>query len=478
MGVLAASLARLILSTVYFIVSSAASIIIARRLPQLDYGVYYVAARRASMVIRAAVTILSYWYRRSADAEKVAEYTATTLLFTPVYYTLALVLLIAAGSPLHLALLYALYSTASGIALSLVGVYTAYRYVRSELLRIVYRIVFATLAAILVYAAGLGSPGVVAAQVAATSTLILLVVREVGVGRPRFETLRWERVRVPLLESMVTLLSGLTFIIASGMIGPRLMAIYAVAVLAPAIIVEMGRQAVSHTVAFIVKTGDVRSTLRAYKLLLLAAAPILGYIAAHPLLTVSLFNPRYAPAAQRYAILAAMLVAPLQLASIYAQMYTAAYGRETRETRRLLSYMVERLALQAGIFGAVVATITLYPDGILALLSSIAAGYTLSIVISSRYAEGVEKLAAYLLASIALTQASALYTRILYPDVLAPRFYTALERLAAGLPLLAPIYAALLLDGDYRLAASRLVSRLSRIAVKKSVGGFSAQPSA
>ncbi len=459
MGVLAAGFARLILAALYLLVSSAASIIIARRLPQLDYGVYSVAAKRSTLAVRAFILLFDYWYRRAADAQGVAEFTSTLLLFTPIYYAIGLGLILAAGAPLRLAALYAVYAAAGGMALSLVGVYTAYRYVRSELLRILYRLVFAALVIILVYMLGFSSPGVAAAQAVATAVLVLLVAREVGVGRPRLDLLSWSRVRIPLLSAMLMLLSGLNMIVASSIIGPSLIAVYSIAVLAPSIIVEVGRQAASHTLPFIVKTGDTRSASRMYKVLLLAAAPILGYLAGHPLLTVSLLNPHYARTAAAYVIIASAVLAPLQLTALYAQMYTSAYGRETSETPRLRGYTIERLAVLTGLLAATPITLTLYPDRIAALISTLIAGYGVSLVTASRYAEGVERIAGYGSASIAAALATAYYTHTLYPDTLAPRFITALEKLAAGLPLLAPIYAALLLDPDLRLVAARLAQR-------------------
>ena len=483
MGAVTVGFVRLLLSALAMLVSLVSGVVVARKLPRLDYGVYYVAARRTLYTVRLLYLPLGYWQRRHADRRRMAEYLGAALAALPAYYALSAALILAAGAPLHLALIYAVYSALGGFALALIDTYTGYRYLRSSLLRLAYRAVLATLIVILVYAARMGSHGIVAAQTLAATLVTYIVAREVGLAKPRRDLLRPEAIRVPLLNVAAGIVSNMVFILASALATPQAMAVYGVSILIPMMATELLDQASAYTVPYIVKTGDVRGILRLYKILVLAAAPLLGFIAAHPLITVSLLNPSYATLATIYVPLAALLAAPLRITSTFATRYSAAYGRETRESSRLLNYALASLGQQLGLLAAtpLVLSLVCSRDPVLGVYAIIATNYALGAILASIYAPGVERVAAYGLAGVAVSAATALYTGAVYPDRIYPRFYEAAAAAIEGALYTIPVYVALLLDPDVRLVVVHGVRKAPRLIaelLKKGVGGFTGQPSA
>ncbi len=442
------------------------SIVIVRRLAPSDYGLYTLASRRLTMLARGVYRLASYWYARRADPRVVAGFLSTSLLLAPPVAAAATLLALLAGAPPLEALGLGLLATALVAMSETLLVYTAYRYVRSAVLRLAYRAAYTALVLLLVYWARLGLWGVVGAALAASSITLAMVAREVGVARPLLDWTRPEKLRVPLLAVTASLLAPLDFLAVTLIAGPTALAVYSVALLAPMMIVEVVGQAASHTTPYIVETGDTRGAIRAYKLLALLAAPLLGFTASHPLLTLSILNPRYAQWATPLVTLASLLYAPLALSIRFNAFYAPAYGRELSSSRRLVTLYAARAAIPPA--SAAAATL-LALHGVpapLALLSARIGAMTAELVAGALVAPGVERITLHAgLETLLYASLSAAATLLLHPDHLHPSIWPALRDAILAAPSLAAPYAALLLDGDARSAAVkgfRLLLRLPR----------------
>ncbi len=463
MGALSAAAVRFVLSGLYFLASIATSVIVPRRLGVVEYGAYSIAARRLSGFVRSLYGLVAYWYIRVGGAASVAEYAASALILLPLMAAAAFVFLLFSRVEPGLAAVYAVYAGVAGFTLSLLQVYVSHRYVRSEALRVAYRGLFALLVFLLLYMLRLGSLGLLAAQLAAASAVVYIVVREVGLGRPSFEWLRWERIRVPLLAVTAAAMVGLDVVVASHIAGPAAIAIYSISVIAPMIVVELFSQAFSHMLHYLVSTGDRETVIRGYRVALLLAAPLWGYMAARPRLVLSVFGAGYARVAHPYLVIAALILAPLVLTAIYSMTYASGFGRETSESPRLRRLQAYNLGVQLGRLASIPLVLTLVTprDPVLGLIA-VQIGVHIASLIPALLTSDAHRVARWVPASIAVAIGTSAYTRLLLGDFVARRFWQAATPLLEGLPVLAPVYAVLLLlDRDARLMARRVLERLT-----------------
>ncbi len=462
MGVLRASIARLALSLAGILLSTLTSIITVRRLEPRDYGLYSLATRRLTMLARSVYRLVSYWYTRRADAAIVAGFISTALIIAPPVALSAAVLALLAGASLPEALGLGAMTTMLVAMGEVLSVYTAYRYVRSAALRLAYRAAYASLIILLVQVARLSLWGVIVSSLVASTLVILLVAREVGLKRPLLDWAKPEKIRVPLLSVLAGLAAPLDYLVVVAAAGPAALAVYSVSLLAPMMLVEVVGQAATHTTPYIVETGDLRSTIRTYKLLALLAAPLLGFIASHPLLVTSILNPRYATIAAPLVVLVALLYAPLAISIRFNALYAPAYGRELSESKRLVVFYASRSMVPPSSAAAAAILIHTGVPAPLALFSARIGAMTAELVSGAMVAPGVERIALHAgLETLLYAALSALVTLHLHPDRLHPSIWPALLDAASAAPSLAVSYAALLLDPDVRLVAGRAARLLT-----------------
>jgi len=480
-----AALAQAALRLTALLLSVVSGIIIARKLPPSGYAAYQAAMKRASLIASLPLILVGFWGYRYIAAGRRGSLRASIILSLVAGAAAALVaawlVLFLGGGPLLAVVAAAailVYSVYDGAGRAL----AAARSVYVEASRLVYRIVYAALVVLLVYAASMGAVGAATAALLGAGLGLLYLLRGArgllggggGCLRCIGEWLRgsW----IPVMYWLTSLLLGLDVVVAGAILGSEAVAAFFAAAVIASMSMEAALAAAVHVQAHVLRTGDTASGYSVACLLALLSAPLYAYMAARPEQVVALMNPRY--------VYASGCLIAYSAASYTAILYTAiqqvVQGTDTSTAskpgpvlRLVAAWSLAGSAAYIGLLAAVLLALHGSPIGV----SLTAWGVCLLL---GRLIQliGVSRVAAANGAPVpgSLAIRAALYPLLALPAalLLAPRGYA--ERFLAdallaakGLAVTAAAYAALvlLLDPWARGLAGRGLSRLKALHIWK-----------
>ena len=456
MGVLRATLARLILYALAVAAAAASGIVLARKLTPFEYSVYQVGLRRGALYASAVLGPMLAWMYRDVRRGRGVEAAALAVALSSL---VGLAVGAAAASLLGLAGLEAALLEAS---LALYGAWSASRMivearrpVRAGAVLLGQRLLFAGLVVVAVYLLRLGLAGAftaaAAAYAAAAAAALWLSGVPVSTGSSSLSVVAsWLR-RAPaaLPGSAATLVQASDAPLVYGLAGPVAVAGYLAATSLP----RLGLEAVGQAALFIQGlglTGGAGAAAASASLVSLLTAPLLSYAAVNPVHLVYLVNPSYSWASVAAAVGSiAAYVNAAALAALQLRLGALSGEGEARGIAALSgARLAASLALLAG--AAVSASLARSPGGVALgwALSWLASGAALLAYLSHGHPEA--RLAAgrsllYLALGVAASLASSLLLPLPAPS---PRFWREALILAEGFIPAAAVYAIIVASVD------------------------------
>ncbi|MET1102369.1 MAG: hypothetical protein ABWW69_07855 [Pyrodictiaceae archaeon] len=460
MGVLDEAAGRGLLRLAGILVSVVSGVIIARRLDPSDYAVFQVVAKRVDMVSGVLAGVAGFWaYRYSAIGIPGVVPTYMLVVFTSGLLGLVASVLMAwaaGGSPQLL-----LAASVAGFSLVLFARFSflvvSLRPVYSELVILARRVAYVVLVALLVYLAGAGALGALASLVASSLLGFLLLVR--GVWDKLREPLcrrclrEWLRgAYVPLMSWAGSLLAGLDAVLVALLAGSYPVAAFFASVLVISLAGEAVGASIQHLQAYVLRTGDRLTGVKASGLIAIVVGLVAGYAIARPEQLIAALNPVYVGASGALRVYAvASLIGSIggPLAHIVAGSDRSMAGRPGKVLTRLSALGLTSSLLYLGLIVFLVATRTLDPvvSWVLALLVSGILRLAGTLWLSGRMVatvfvkEGLARAAGYMLLAYLLAS-------LLAPPGYKPRFFDNLWLLAWGFLLVAVPYLLVALAFD------------------------------
>ncbi len=475
MGALLVAAVRLVLFALTALVSVASGFILARKLPAEGYAVYQVALRRGGLAVAAVASTLGLWMYRSLSRGSGPEARAGALLLAAV----SAVLGAAGGAAVSPLLgLGPASSVLLAAALAGMGAWTvarlaleASRPLRAGVAALLQRLLNAVMVVALVYLLRLGLQGAFASAAAAWWLASAAAFRWAAVSprlllgrlRAALLALRGWLSRAPAAapHALAALAASFDAAVVYALAGPLAVAGYAAVTSVLRLSVEVANNAMLYLHRLLLRGGRLDEATRAAGLTLLAAAPLLGYAAAHPEHLAALVNPRYLWAAPVVPLAAAAVVLNTVGVSVQ-QMHRGLVEPGEGEERRLAAALALRLAAELAYLALAAAAAALAPGPLAAGLGW-AAAYAARGLLYSLLPAAVEprlrRPAAALLARATLYTAAAYLAAHASPPPgpPAPRFLEEATLLARGFAPAAILYTALTLAADpqaRRLAAT------------------------
>ncbi|MGC9111992.1 hypothetical protein [Acidilobus sp.] len=296
---------RIVLYGAALVLNIAVSILLARRLSDVDYAVYQYATKRIITYATIPIGLFGVWMYRYLVTRRRGSFTAG----------LALSLLSGLmGIVLGFALEYVeakvglLVAMAAGVTVmlqSIMGGITtmmdAVRPLRLGLLLLIYRLLYSLLIILALYVEVPSLLHVFIATSISISIATALGFRWLyeALGRkaiePPWSTLNeWARTSRPLIIAYVTgFVASLDATIAYPLAGPNVVAAFFIAAAIATLVRESSNTGLRYLHTYVLTTSDVAGGLRSTFLVAMLAAPLLIYAAVHPLYIIYVFNYKY-----------------------------------------------------------------------------------------------------------------------------------------------------------------------------------------
>ncbi len=306
---------RVLMYATALLLNILSSIVLARRLSQLDYAAFQFATKRIITYATVPLGIFSIWMYRYLVVRRRGSFEAGLAIAF-----ITAVLGVALGFIIELleARVNAYIAVAAGLAVmgqaalgSINTMLDAVRPLRLALLTLVYRLVYSITIVIVLYVI---TPSLlyafIATSVIATLSALLglkWLVEALGSSfnlRDAASTLsEWLRTSHPLLIGYaMSFLASLDATVAYPLVGSDVVAAFFVASSVATLVRESSNTGLRYLHSYVMRTRDVVGGIRSLYLILTLAIPLLVYAAVHPIYIIYVFNFRYTWAAEAFTV--------------------------------------------------------------------------------------------------------------------------------------------------------------------------------